>query len=356
MSTLEFGISGPEQQLTREQLVKEESGRVLLSYAQKAIHPLRDMVRKGEGKQVLGSVPGRPEDEQLLIDAAGEHILTDIIRGENISPSFVLGEHNDYSLGNGETQIFFVIDSFDNTSQYKRGLDTPPYTVVGAYDKDGNRLGAIIGDIKDRKAYMNINGENFLLDLETGERKKIAKSERTTTKDPQITIATYLGSNVYSKEFQKFFGPMIEGMAPKGVLYGGGGSYIYGLMASGAVDAYVMFNEPYSEIFTGLPIALAAGCTAVGVNLETRQIEELKFEPEKIKANPEIYKNGTVPLYIAAATPEIRDEIIKCYMEEKRRNEDRAKLQTERDLFIARKSEEFEIFRASQQPQNPSSN
>ena len=347
MSNLEFGRPGSEQEPTREQLVGE-AGKVLLSYAQKAIPLLRDMVRKGEGKQVLGSVPGRLEDEQLSIDADGEHILTNVIREEKVSPAFVFGEHNDYPLGNGESRLFFTIDSFDNTSQYKRGLDTPPYTVVGAYDKDGNRLGAVIGDIKDRKAYVNINGENFLWDLESGERKKITKSERTTTTDAQITIATYLGSNEYSKEFLRFFGPMIEGMAPKGVLYGGGGSYIYGLMAAGAVDAYVMFNEPYSEIFTGLPIALAAGCTAVSVNLETGQIEELKFEPEKIKANPEIYKNGTVPLYIAAATPEIRDEIIRYYMEGKRENEAIAKLQRTKDAFIATRPEDFEAFMASQ--------
>lgn len=346
MVGLESGQFIPEQQPTREQLV-EEAGRVLLSYPQRAIPPLRDMVRKGEGKQVLGSVPGRPEDEQLQIDAAGEHILTSVIRGENISPAFVFGEHNDYPLGNGESRIFFAIDSFDNTSQYKRGLDTPPYTVVGAYDQDGNRLGAVIGDIKDRKAYMNINGENFLWDLESGERKKITKSERTTTKDSQITIATYLGSNEYSSNFMRYFSPMIEGMAPKGVLYGGGGSYIYGLMASGAVDAYVMFNEPYSEIFTGLPIALAAGCTAVGVNLETGQIEELKFEPEKIKANPEIYKNGTVPLYIAAATPEIRDEIIKYYLEEKTRiaqGKEKQRLSEKALRFANSMPQEFAIF------------
>ena len=348
MSTIESGRFGPEQQPKREQLI-EEAGRVLLSYAQKAIHPLRDMVRKGEGKQVLGSVPGRPEDEQLQIDAAGEHLLTNIIREEKISPAFVFGEHNDYPLGNGASRLFFAIDSFDNTSQYKRGLDTPPYTVVGAYDKDGNQLGAVIGDIKDRKAYMNINGENFLLDLEGGERKKITKSERTTIKDAEITIATYLGSNEYSREFLRFFGPMIEGMAPKGVLYGGGGSYIYGLMASGAVDAYVMFNEPYSEIFTGLPIALAAGCTAVGVNLETGQIEELKFEPEKIKANPEIYKNGTVPLYIAAATPEIRDEIIRYYLEAKNETARREDEQRLKDGFINANRTAFDIFVAGNQ-------
>lgn len=316
MANAEQGGFKPEQTLSREELVNKTS-EVLLSYAQKAIDALHGPVRKGESKQVIASVPGRPEDEQLAIDALGEHVLTGIIRDAKLQ-AFVFGEHNDYNLGNGEAQIFFVIDSFDNTSQYKRGLDTPPYTVVSAYDKEGNPLGTVIGDIKDKKAYISINGENFLLDLETGEKKKIAKSDKTTIKDPQITIASYLGSNEYSKEFLRFFCPMIEGMAPKGVLYGGGGSYIYGLMASGAVDAYVMFNEPYSEIFTGLPIALAAGCTVISVDKETGEIKELKFDPKKMKEDPDTYKSGSVPLFIAAATPEIRDEIIRYYMEAKK--------------------------------------
>lgn len=348
MASPEAGGFVPEQQPTREQLV-EEAGRVLLSYAQVAIPPLRDMVRKGEGKQVLGDVPGRPEDEQLQIDSAGEHILTGVIRREKISPAFVFGEHNDYPLGNGESRVFFTIDSFDNTSQYKRGLDTPPYTVVGAYDKDGNRLGAIIGDIKDRKAYINSNGENFLLDLESGEKKKIIKSERVTIDDPNITIASYLGSNEYSNDFLESFHQMIKNMAPKGILYGGGGSYIYGLLASGSVDAYVMFNEPFSEIFTGLPIALDAGCTVVSVDTETGQTRELKFEPEKVKANPEIYKNGTVPLYIAAATPEIRDQIIKYYLEAKRETQRKQEDQRLKDAFIDRNGAAFDIFVAGNQ-------
>lgn len=338
----------PANEIQKKEQLAEKVNTVLLSYAKNAIIALNPPVRKGESKQVIASVPGRPEDEQLAIDSFGEHILTGLIR-DNQVPAFVFGEHNDYNLGNGETQVFFVIDSFDNTSQYKRGLDTSVYTVVSAYDKDGNAFGTVIGDIKDEKAYVSINGENFLLDIRTGEKKQISKSTKTTIKDPQITIATYDGSNEYSMPFDQFFSQMKKDMAPKGVKYGGGGSYIYGLMASGAVDAYVMFNEPYSEIFTGLPVALAAGCTAVSVDLETGQVTELKFEPERMKQNPELYKNGTVPLFIAAVTPELRNEIIKYYFEGKKENE----LQEVKDLFIASKSEEFEAFRISQ-TQNPS--
>ena len=342
---------GIKKELTGKEVV-EKTSIVLSSYAQKTVEALYLPVRRGESKQVIASVPGRPEDEQLAIDALGEPILTGLIRDNQI-PSFVFGEHNDYNLGNGDPQAYFTIDSFDNTSQYKRGLDTSVYSVVSGYDKEGHPLGTAIADIKARKTYLSINGENFLMDFETGERKGISKSERMTIKDPQATIATYDGSNEYSTPFQKFFGQMIKDMAPKGIKYGGGGSYIYGLLAVGAIDAYVMFNEPYSEIFPGLPIAKVAGCTIVSVDMETGQWEELKFDPERMRANPEMYKSGTIPLFIAAATPEIRDEVIRYYLEAKKENEVQAELNKLKDAFIGTRSLEFDSFRASQQPQNP---
>lgn len=308
----EDGVSfSLHRELPREELI-EKANIILDTYAENAIKTLRDMVRKGEGKHVLGSVPGRPEDEQLGIDAMGENILGRTIEKLEL-PAYVMGEHNYYNFVNAEegmTHVVFAIDSFDNTSQYKRGLDTSLYTVVGVYHQNGEPIGAVIGDIKDKKIYVARGGRTYLRDLEKDTTIEIAKSERMTIKDDCFTLATYLGSKEYSLKFFHHFERLLEDMPPKAVLYGGGGAYIYGLLASGAVDVYAMFNEPCTEIDPGLPLALAAGCTVVSVNPDG-SFDEYNFNSAR-------HKEGRVPFFIAACTPELRDKIINYALEKRK--------------------------------------
>lgn len=310
--TERFQDTGQGEGLSREELFTRTNG-VLVAYAERSMPILYGMVRRGEGRQVLGGVPGRPEDEQLAIDAMGENMLVNVAREADL-PYNIMGEHNHYTpLGQleeefrGRPHVVLPIDAFDNTSQYKRGLDTPPYTVVGAYhSSDGEPIGAIVGDIKNKIVYFTSGKGVFTRDLENGVTTEIFKSTRTSLKDDNATLATYLGSNEYSLPFFNTFRKLVEEMPPKAVLYPGGGAYIYALLASGAVDAYVMFDEPRTEIDPGLPLALTAGCTAVSVNPDG-SFEEYRFNERRTHSDE-------VPLFIAAATPEVRDEIIRYYM------------------------------------------
>ncbi|MCL4419033.1 hypothetical protein M1146_02930 [Patescibacteria group bacterium] len=295
--------------------IRAKTRRIFIDYALKSSHILNPMVRDGQGRASLGSVPGRPNDEQLAIDAIGENILTSLIRDHGL-PALVLGEHNTYDFSDGKPEVIFPIDAFDNTSEYKRGLDTPVYSVIGAYNPDGSPIGAVIVDIREQKAFASVRKENYILDVSSPNMPShMEKMEPTPTrgsiKDDGLTIATYLGSNEYSLKFFNFFGRMVKDMPEKARIYANGGSFIYAFLATGAVDAYVMFDEPHSEIVTGLPIALAAGCTAVSVNPDGSH-QEYKFDPE-FADHPERYTHGTVPLFIAARTPKIRNEIIEYY-------------------------------------------
>lgn len=410
------------KEISREELVSR-ANKVLLLFAERAIPALREEVRGAKGRQVVASTQeGRPGEELIGIDQPAENILKAAIR-EAMLPAILISEGTPEptEFGNGATEKFFVYsDPFDNSSPYKRGLDIPPYTVCSIWDKDGQPIGAVVGDIKDRKAYVSMNGETFMWDLEKKpvekqafiekenklmsdiikllerkislpsepleqqlqqlpeiekqltefkeriqknqvalaesqkkepERQKIERSERITLTDQESTLASFLGENEYSLEFFGNFRALVKNMHRKGYLYPGGGAFIYGFLASGAVDAYVMHNEPFSEIIPGLPLALAAGCTVVAVN-EDGTYEEFKFNPNELKANYKLYSEGTVPLFIAAATPEIRNEIIKYYLEAKKANE----LREAKIAFAESHRKEFEAFVALQQGQNPPTN
>jgi hypothetical protein len=365
----EFPLDLPPQEVKKvESLSKEEliakAGQASMLYAERIIPVLHPKILKGEGRQVITSTQeGRPGEELIELDQPGENVLKSVIR-EVGQPTVLMSEGTPEptAFGNGAVEKTNTYqDPLDNSSPTKRGLDTIPYSVKGDYDNEGKPASAAIVDLVKKLAYINIGSENFLYYPETGEKKPLHKSERTTLKDKDSTIATFLGEKEYSEKFFKYFGNFIH--APdrerKAYLYDGGGAFIYGLLASGAVDAYVMFDEPMSEIIPGLPLALAAGCTAVSVN-EDGTYQDFKFDPKALRENHKLYAEGAVPLFIAAATPEVRNELISAYVEAKNEiimSEKTQKELTElREFKNSRPKEEFEVFRVSQQPNSSINN
>ena len=69
--------------------------------------------------------------------------------------------------------------------------------------------------------------------------------------------------------------------------------------------AYIMFNEPRSEIDPGFHIAKAAGCSVVSVDSDGKY-RDYEFLPGR--------QHDKVNLLIAASTPQLRDELIKYYV------------------------------------------
>jgi len=152
---------------------------------------------------------------------------------------------------------------------------------------------------------MSHNKKSYLTSFRDGKKIRIFPSRKKRLAG-KITIASYLMSSEYSSKFWDIFGNLVKNMEPKSILYPNGGSCIYAYLASGKVDAYIMFGEPRSEIDPGYPIAKAVGCQVIAVN-EDGEYTDYKFIPGR--------QYQRVPLLIAASTPELKDEIINCYRE-----------------------------------------
>ena len=115
-------------------------------------------------------------------------------------------------------------------------------------------------------------------------------------------------SSQYSAKFLNTFGDFVKAMDPKALLYPFGGSHIYGYLADGRIDAYIMFDEPRSEIDPSFAIAKSVGCD-IGEVDEKGNWKEYEFMPGK--------QYEKVDFFIAACTPEFRNDIIKYYMAQK---------------------------------------
>lgn len=328
-----------------QEALRSRANIVMEQYVERVLPSLYTMVTRGQGKEDLGSVPNRPEESQLLIDSVGQDMLRNITRDADL-PAHILGEHGRQDLaGNSENYVHFAQDPLDNTSQHKRGLPGGIFSVVSSYDQQHNPIGGVVIDIKAKKAYMNINGEASLVYFEIDEptqtarvleKETISRSQRETLIDPNATLSTFLGEKEYSLPFLKDFNKLLSVLPRKTFTFAEGGAFIYGLLASGTVDAYVMRNEPRSEIDPGFAIAKLAGCTIVSVDPETGEFEDYNFVPD--------LNEDVVPLFIAAATSEIRDEIIRYYLEQKIEDETEVKYTSNMKDFIAAHEEEFEIF------------
>ena len=281
---------------------KQSIKDLLIEYLTETTKEVRKKAAKGDGRQILGEVINRPEDIDIGIDKVGEEILEQLLKKYDIKAT-IFSEPEARDIKNGD-HLYGSIDPFDGSVLFLRGFEQNWYTALSFYDKERKPITTGIADILNERFYINESEDNYLLDLKSSQKKKISPSTRKKLTEP-IVLASYLMSSQYSQKFLNFFGDLIKGLHPKALFYPQGGSFIYAYLASGLVDAYIMFGEPRSEIDPGFPIAKAAGCQVVSVDSDG-SYQDYEFIPGK--------QHDKVDLLIATATPELRDSLIKYYI------------------------------------------
>lgn len=288
---------------------KEKSTNLLKEYLRETIDQVRAIVAEGGGKKILGTVINRPEDIEIEIDKVGEEIIRGLLKKYDLQAT-IFSEPENGEITNGDHPDFYgAIDPFDGSVLFLRGFEHNWYTVLSLFDKERRPLCCGIGDILNEKAWIFDGNENFVLNVKTGQKTAIVPSTRKNMGEP-IVLASYVMSSQYTSKFLDTFENWIRNMHPKALLYPNGGSYIYGHLAQGLVDAYVMFDEPRSEIDPGFAIAKAAGCEVGEVDREGNW-KDYEFIPGK--------QHDKVDFLIAACTPELRDTLIGYYKQQQKK-------------------------------------
>jgi len=277
---------------------------LLIDYLTETTKEVNKRAVVGQGREILGPVINRPEDIEIGIDRVGEEVLENLLKKYELSATvFSEPDGRDIKVG-GEPEFFGSIDPFDGSVLYLRGFEHNWYTVLSFFDKEKNPICCGVSDILNEKFYISDDSENYVLDLKTGKKSKIIPSQKRKLTEP-IVLASYLMSSQYSTKFLEIFGDLIGNMHSKALVYPQGGSFIYAFLASGLVDAYVMFNEPRSEIDPGFMIAKKAGCSVVTIDVDG-SYKDYEFVPGR--------QHDKVDLLIASSTPELRDELINYYI------------------------------------------
>jgi len=358
----EFPMRGLAKELSKQEFA-ETAERTLREYGVASILTFYRTIREGRGKEILGTVSERGSETEIGLESNTEHMFVNMCNANQL-PVFIIGEHHSYKSPqtNGiEPKHIALFDALDDTREYEQGgqgqqgLPAPLWTAGSIYSLEGNPVVGIIVNMKEKKMYVSANGKNSLVDLETNEEKEIKPSERTSIKDKGFCLATYLGEPKYALSFFKNFSEVEEALMEAdndAVNQPHTGSFIYGPMAEGNVDAYLIAREPISEQLPGWAFAQVAGFTAWEINPKDGSYKEIKHDLNSFKENPSEYRKGRMPVYLVTRSDQVRDEIIALIVKGHKKQE----FQKIKDLFISTRTEEFEIFRASRKSQDSSGN
>jgi fructose-1,6-bisphosphatase/inositol monophosphatase family enzyme len=278
---------------------------LLMEYLAQVTEEVKKIASDGKGREILGEVINRPEDIEIGIDRVGEMLLEKLVKKYGLKATiFSEPDGRDIKTNGENPEIYGSIDPFDGSVLYLRGFQYNWYSTLSFFDRKKNPICCGISDILNEKFYLSDEEGNYVLDLKSGRKNKITPSKNKNLKEP-IVLASYIMSSQYSTKFLDIFGDLLKEMHSKALLYPQGGSFIYAFLAAGLVDAYVMFDEPRSEIDPGFSIAKKAGCPVVTIDTDG-SYKDYEFLPGR--------QHDKVDLLIAAANAEIRDELIKYYL------------------------------------------
>lgn len=278
-------------------------------YFRTIVDTVQELVDAKEGRQVLGGVQGRSkeEDETIGVDVACERVLEEWCRRNSVDAE-IYSEHKLISRpmeATGEPQYIIASDPFDGSGLFRRGLPAEWWSVLSIYR--GNDLMPVAGgalDILRREVYIADAAGVTCGTLGTDRRRPVAPSQKLGL-DETTVVAAYLMDPKYLTDWtskggaflRKLTGPLLGAVR----FWPNGGSCIYPWLARGLVHAYVMFEEPRSEIDPGLAFSWAAKFPVYSVGSDG-ELEPYRFVPGT--------QADRVPFFVASCSPQLAAEIV----------------------------------------------
>ena len=259
-------------------------------YLRDVLSVVDEAVVAGSGADVLGTVPGRTADEdvEIELDRICDRLFESSILKSGLRIS-VNSEHGNYGSDNPLYRC--MIDPFDGSGLFRRGLRKEWYSVLSILDLNGKPIVGGALDIRSKEIYLASEEGVMLVSLWDDSRTGVHPSRKSSI-DGDTIISAYTMNLEYRIDWNAKAKNLNEGFP--GLIWGNGGACIYPLIASGDVHAYVMFEEPRSEIDPGLAFAASAKYPLFAVD------ESGLLTPYEVDISKHL--TGRVPFFIAACT------------------------------------------------------
>ena len=278
-------------------------------YLREVAETAKAWASEDRGKDVLASVPGRPlsEDAEIGLDRQCDILLDRWCLNSGVDIE-VHSEHGTRrpSGGPGAPELLISVDPFDGSGLYKRGLPAEWWSVLTVYQAEGLR--PVAGGAADI-----VRGEMYLADpegvtvrpLDSGPTMPMPPPSKEKALGGEQVIAAYLMDPAYLTTWTQRAAALMRSLnrEHRGVrVWPNGGSCIFPWLARGLVHAYVMFDEPRTEIDPGLAFASFARFPVYSVT-ESGAMEIYRFDPEQ--------SAGRVGFFVAACTQGLAEDIVE---------------------------------------------
>ena len=275
-------------------------GEALETALRRVSEEVREQARQGLGREVVGAVPGRPESEdvEIGIDSRCDEILIESLLDAGVTAR-VYSEHGVALVGSGEPEYIVAVDPFDGSGLYRRGIPAEWWSVASYFDRAGTPLGASALDILRGELY-TAGAEGVSVGPVNGDDRMLVTPSDRRSLDDSTTLAAYLMQPSYINEWVTRMRNLLT-RYPGLRVWPNGGACIYPWLARGLVDAYVMFDEPRSEVDPGLGFAARSGLHLFEVG-DNGSLEEYRFSSKD--------RAGRSPFFVAACTTELARNIV----------------------------------------------
>lgn len=279
-------------------------------YMREVLRVVPQMYVQSEGREVLGLVSGRSEAEDMEIGV--DRMCEDLLEKWLIRSGFRIDLHSEHSLreigGDGLPKYLVTCDPFDGSTHFMRGIPAEWWSVLTFWEASTMQpVLAGAADIGRQELYFADEKGVVVETAATGKKVKVFPADYSALGDHSV-IATYLMAPAYLDVWTKRTDKMLSIMRnkhPKARLWPDGGACSYPWLARGLTHAYVMFDEPRTEVDPGLGFAWAANVGVYSVD-EKGMLSDYQFQPGK--------STGRVPWLVAACNVEMAKAVVAAIL------------------------------------------
>ncbi len=262
---------------------------------------VRRLAPRAGQRVVAGREAGyRPWDPEVIgVDTATERAILAALNRGGIRGTLLSEEAGETTMagrsarsGAGSEPVYVIMDPFDGSLLYRRGIPAHWFSALAIYGQDGQPRAAGVTD--------HITGEIILAEPagvvripRPGARPVPVHPARTASLDGAF-LETYLKKPPYLYAMATALRPLFE--RAKFIL-GNGGPYGFADVACGRIDVYFGWNESLTEVFSASYIAERAGCVVT------------QWDGAPIRFRPDIHAVYTL---VCSANPRLHAEVLQA--------------------------------------------
>jgi fructose-1,6-bisphosphatase/inositol monophosphatase family enzyme len=242
----------------------------------------------------------RPWDPEVIaVDTAAERAIIQALRRGGVRGTLLSEEAGQTTLSGrsprsqgGSEPVYVIMDPFDGSLLYRRGIQAHWFSALGIYGQDGQPRAAGVTD--------HITGEIILADA-SGVLRAPRPAARPVPVQPARTarldgafLETYLGKPPFLYATATALRPIFE--RAKFIL-GNGGPCGFADVACGRIDVYFAWHESLTEVFSAISIAEWAGCVVS------------QWDGSPIRFRPDIH---AVYNLVCSANPRLHEQVLQA--------------------------------------------